>query len=221
VYSALFDLLELSQAHRDNLRGRGLPDADIAKRGYRTLPDRDRARLARVLEHRFGRETCLRVPGLYLKADGGRAWLSVAGWSGLVIPVRDLDHRVVACSIRMDEGAHGGKYRFLSSKGHDGPGPGAPVHLPLDDRSKDVLAVVEGALKADVVTALWDVPAIGLPGVGAWRQMFPMLDALGTKHVRLLFDADAWANPDVGRSLKAAWAALKTHNIPAEIGRWT
>ncbi len=221
VYSALLDLLELSPAHRDNLRSRGLPDTDIARRGYRTLPERDRARLARALEQRFGREVCLRVPGVYRKTDGGRAWLSVAGWSGLVIPVRDVERRVIALSIRLDDGASGGKYRFLSSKGHDGPGPGAPVHVPLDDRPKDVVAVVEGALKADVVTALWDVPAIGLPGVGAWRQMFPVLADLGATRVRLLFDADAWANPDVGRSLKAAWAALKTNNIPAEIGRWT
>ncbi len=221
AYSALLDLLDLSQAHRDNLRRRGLPDADIAKRGFRTLPERERARLARALEKRFGRDVCLRVPGVYLKTEGPRSWLSIAGWSGLVIPVRDGERRVVALSIRLDDGADGGKYRFLSSKSHGGPGPGAPVHVPLDDRPKDVVAVVEGALKADVVTALWDVPAIGLPGVGAWRQMFPVLDALGAKRVRLLFDADAWANPDVGRSLKAAWAALKTHNIPAEIGRWT
>ena len=221
VYSVLLDLLDLSPAHRDNLRHRGLPDADIAKRGYRTLPSRDRARLARALAHRFGRDTCLRVPGLYLKLDGGRSWLSVAGWSGLVIPVRDVQHRVIACSIRLDEAASGGKYRFLSSKSHDGPGPGAPIHLPLDDRPKDVIAVVEGALKADVVTALWDVPAIGLPGVGAWRQMFPVLAELGTTGVRLLFDADAWRNPDVGRSLKAAWAAIKAHNLHAEIGTWT
>ena len=221
VYSALFDLLELSQAHRDNLHGRGLSDVQIALRGYRSMPAQGRARLARALEHRFGRDVCLRVPGVYLKTEGARSWLSIAGWSGLLIPVRDLQHRVVACSIRVDEEAGGGKYRFLSSKSHDGPGPGAPVHLPLDDRPKDVMAVVEGALKADIVTALWDVPAIGLPGVGAWRQMFPVLAELGTTKVRLLFDADAWANPDVGRSLKAAWAALKTHNLPAEIGRWT
>ena len=221
VYSALLDLLELSPAHRDNLHRRGLPDPDIVKRGYRTLPERDRARLARALEQRFTRDVCLRVPGLYLKTEGARSWLSVAGWSGLVIPVRDLQRRIVACSIRLDEGGNGGKYRFLSSKSHDGPGPGAPVHLPLDDRPKDVIAVVEGALKADVVTALWDVPAIGLPGVGAWRQMFPVLAELGTTGVRLLFDADAWRNPDVGRSLKAAWAAIKAHNLHAEIGTWT
>lgn len=220
VYSSLLDLLDLSPAHRDDLRRRGLAEADIAKRCYRTLPERDRARLARTVERKFGRDASLRIPGLYLKSEGGRSWLSVAGRSGLVIPVRDVRGRIVALSIRLDKPDEGGKYRFLSSRSHNGPGPGAPVHVPLDDRPRDVMAVVEGALKADVVTSLWDVPAIGLPGVGAWRRMFPVLKELGCERVRLLFDADAWRNPAVGRSLKAAWAALKSKGIPAEVGRW-
>lgn len=221
AYSALLNLLDLSPAHRDDLRRRGMPEADITRRGYRTLPERDRARLARALEERFGREACLRVPGLHLKTEKARSWLSVGGMPGLLIPVRDAKGRIVALSIRPDEPGDGGKYRFLSSAGHGGPGPGAPVHVPLDGRTRTVVAVVEGALKADVVTALWDVPAIGLPGVGAWRRMFPVLRELGCERVRLLFDADARSNPAVGRSLQAAWTALKSHGIPAEVGRWT
>lgn len=221
VYSALLDLLDLSLAHRDDLRRRGLPDSEIARRGYRTLPERGRGRLARALEERFGREECLRIPGLHLRSEGERTWLSLGGAPGLVIPVRDVRGRIVALSIRLADSADGGKYRFLSSRGHGGPGPGAPVHVPLDGRPREVMAVVEGALKADVVSALWDVPAIGLPGVGAWRRMFPVLEECGCRRVRLLFDADAWSNPAVGRSLKAAWAALKSKGIPAEIGRWT
>src|SRR5262249_8563804 len=54
VYQALLGLLALSQAHREALRGRGFTDEVIDRAGFRTLPDRGRARLARALHQRFG-----------------------------------------------------------------------------------------------------------------------------------------------------------------------
>jgi hypothetical protein len=49
AYSALLAGLQLSKAHREALQGRGLSDAEIDPRGYRSLPVRGRASLARDL----------------------------------------------------------------------------------------------------------------------------------------------------------------------------
>src|SRR6516164_9771720 len=54
VYLALLARLSLSAAHRANLQRRGLPDAEIDTRGYRTLPMQGRAQLAGELRERFG-----------------------------------------------------------------------------------------------------------------------------------------------------------------------
>jgi hypothetical protein len=54
VYSALLAALPLSAAHGDSLRGRGLTDGEVERRGYRSFPVQGRARLARELRERFG-----------------------------------------------------------------------------------------------------------------------------------------------------------------------
>src|SRR5262249_15702721 len=72
------------------LRQRGLSDAEIDRRGYRSLPVRGRACLARDLRERFG-DTLLSVPGFIIKqGKEGRAYLTIAGAAGLLIPVPDL-----------------------------------------------------------------------------------------------------------------------------------
>src|SRR5262245_32126379 len=66
VYSAFLSRLTLSEAHRENLLGRGLPDQAVEHNGYRTLPVQGRARIARELRDRFG-DRLLRVPGFVVK----------------------------------------------------------------------------------------------------------------------------------------------------------
>src|SRR5262249_45476817 len=91
VYRALA-ALRLSAAHRETLRGRGLPETEIAARGYGTLPIGGRGKLASDLRERFG-DAVLRVPGIVTRERDGRRYLSIAGAAGLVVPVRDLAGR--------------------------------------------------------------------------------------------------------------------------------
>src|SRR5262245_23784999 len=131
VYSALLGALTLAPAHHDQLTRRGLPDAAIRQRRYRTLPPHGRAALAKRLVEAFGDQTCAQVPGLYLRRHDGRHWWSLAGAAGLLIPVRNAAGQVIALTVRSDAPDAPAKYSAVSSVHYRGPGPGAQTHVPL------------------------------------------------------------------------------------------
>jgi hypothetical protein len=220
AYSALLARLPLSQAHREALRGRGLSDAEIDCRGYRTLTIRGRARLAGELREQLG-DALLSVPGFHVKpGEGGRPYVTVAGAAGLLLPVRDAGGRVVALLVRRDDAKDGGKYSYLSSAKHGGPGPGAPPHVPLGIVGPAAtVRLTEGALKADIAFALSGLPTVGAAGL-AWRPALDALQALGCKTVRLAFDADCLDKPNVARALVACCEAAVGLGLTVELERW-
>ncbi len=225
VYTIWLELLDLSVQHRAALRQRGLIDAEIDLRGYRTMPLQGRAQLACRLVERFGEATRRTVPGLYVRpGDDGRSWWTLAGAAGILIPVRDLEKRVVALKVRRDDdgGAHGDvpRYTYVSSATYGGPGPGAPVHIPLFQESASTVRVTEGELKADVATTLSCLHTISVPGVSAYRAAIPVLKALRADTVRLAFDADAAGNPHVKRALEGAATAYKVAGFRVELEMW-
>jgi hypothetical protein len=216
VYSALLTRLQLSEVHREALRRRGLGDDEIDRRGYRTLPVRGRAALARALRQEFG-DSLLSVPGFVVKQGmGAKPYVTLAGAAGTLGPVRDLAGRAVALLARRDDASDGrGKSQYLSSTAADDPGPGAPVHVPLGVAGPaEVVRVTEGALKSDLAHVLSGVPTIGLPGVSTWRPALPMLRELGARTVRLAFDMDAQDKPTVARPLAALAEALCRRGKP-------
>lgn len=220
VYLALLASLPLTQTHRENLLGRGLPDAEIDRRGYASLPGPGRAKIARELRERLG-DTMLAVPGFFVRERNGSRYLTIGGPAGMIVPVRDLTGRIVALKIRRDESSRKPKYVFLSSKPHGGPGPGAPVHFPLGIAAPaEIVRVTEGELKADIATALTGVPTISIPGVGSWGAALPALRELGAKTVRLAFDADAATNPHVARALGQLADAIGREGWGIEFERW-
>jgi hypothetical protein len=156
VYQALLGLLELSPAHRSNLRERGLDDDDIDAREYRTLPAEGRPRLtARVAErleewsqpkhpvrHWWSQplkwplsESCRAtdllpsVPG-FVEKDGIKGkYLTIAAppEDVLLIPVCNESSLIVALKARCRGEP---KYLYLTSTKYNGPGPGSPLHFP-------------------------------------------------------------------------------------------
>jgi hypothetical protein len=189
VYRALLTALPLSSAHRQALRQRGLSDVEILRQGYRTLPRGGRAALARRLVDRFGADVCSTIPGLYIVNHDGRPYWNIAGVPGVLIPVRSLDTRIVALKVRADTSEECAKYTYLSSTKHDGPGPGAQVHVPLHaGLHGDMVRITEGELKADVATVLSGMLTIAVPGVAMWRKALPLLEALQPTRALLTFD---------------------------------
>jgi hypothetical protein len=212
--------LILTAPHRDNLRGRGLTDEVIDRNSYRTLLVRGRARLAKELRERFG-DALLQVPGFVVKEKAGQRYVTIAGAAGILVPVRDLEGRVIALKVRRDDPGDGPKYIYVSSANSGGPGPGSPVHVPLGIQApNDVARLTEGELKSDVAFVLTGLPTISIPGAANWRPGLDMLKALGVKTVRLALDMDAKQKPGVARGLLTCAEALVAESYALELERW-
>jgi len=221
VYRALLAALPLSSAHRQALRQRGLPDVEIMRRDYRTLPLEGRAALAMWFVARFGVDVCAQIPGFYTAERDGRRWWSLAGAASLVIPVRDLDGHIVALKVRADDPGDGAKYTTISSAKYGGPSPGAQVHVPLfSGLHSGTVRLTEGELKADIATGLSDVLTIAVPGVALWRTALPALPALQPTRVFLAFDADWRTNPHVAQALGQAAFALVEAGYEVQVEDW-
>lgn len=219
VYTDLLLLLALSPQHRDNLRRRGLSDAEIEARQYRTLPAGGRAELAKRLAEKYG-DLLLRVPGFYVREDGEmRSW-ALAGAVGILIPVRNAAGYIVGLKVRADAPADGPRYTWISSSKHGGPGPGNRIHWPLFSGDTKLVRITEGELKADVATALSGILTLSVPGVSSWRQVLPLLKDCRASVVRLAFDADARENRNVARALERTAQALVGEGYAVEVETW-
>jgi Domain of unknown function (DUF3854) len=199
AYRAALATLRLDDRHRDNLRARGLDDAQIERRGYRTLRRDGRARAARAIERAIGESAMSGVPGVFREQRDGRAWWSLRGAAGLVIPSLDLEGRVVSLKVRADELTEGSRYTAVSSRKHGGPSAAVNVHVPIGarerwERSGD-LWITEGELKADVCTALSAFAIVGIPGVSLWKAAVSITEAINPRRVVIALDAD-WKSPD-------------------------
>jgi hypothetical protein len=213
--------MSLSKAHRESLQQRGLSDEAIDRLGYRSLPIQGRASLARKTAEAIG-DGLVTVPGFVVKSGKeGRPYLTIAGSAGLLIPVRDAAGRIVALLVRRDNSADGGnRYSYLSSTAAGGPGPGSPTHVPLGVTAPcPTCRLTEGALKADIATALSGLPTIGMAGLG-WKPCLEVLAALECKTVRLSLDADAPDNVAVARILADCQVALDSGGMTVELERW-
>jgi hypothetical protein len=214
AYQALLANLSLIEDHRTNLRQRGLPDAEIDRRGYRSLRNTERGRAAKAVHQLLG-DAVLGVPGFVRGAFG----MTLQGEAtGLLVPVRDLQGLVQAIKVRRDQEP---KYLYLSSGG-DGPSPGSPVHIPLGVVAPaPVVRVVEGELKADVTCALDSTPTIGVPGVTQWRPALSVLRELGATTVILAYDApDVHTKPPVFLQMEELWQALRADGFEVEVEDW-
>jgi hypothetical protein len=220
VYSALLASLTLSKAHREKLHHRGLSDANIDERHYRTLPLQGRARLAKKLREQFG-DVALSVPGIAQKQGENGPYLTVAGAAGLLIPIRSVSSRIVALMVRRDEQDGAGKYTYLSSAKYGGPSPGSPVHVPIGVTGPcETLRITEGALKSDIATSLSNTPTIGIPGASIWRVALEIVKQLGATRILLALDVDASHNSNVGRALAQLAEAITSIGYEIAMETW-
>lgn len=234
-YSVLLGMLTLDIEHRNKLRQRGLTDEYIDKFNYKSWP------MARAdIAEKFCKECDPSdVPGFF-KNDKG-TW-RLAGYQGIVIPVRDYNKKIVALKIRADSNLAHGRYLTLSTPqksknktqktyAHGTPGKIA-CHYPLleTDSMADQIIITEGELKADVTTVLSGIYSVSLPGVGMWEWGINIVEQLKPKRVLLAFDADknkmvSSSKPNaepfvVGKSLSKLYLALKEKNCFVSILDW-
>ena len=220
VYNSMLAALPLDASHYQALLDRGLSDHEIERRGYRSMPQAGRYRIAKQLVHQFGQDIIAKAPGLLQReGDRGPYW-TLGGHSGLLIPVRDLDGAIAALVVRCDAPCDGGKYRWFSSRYAGGPSPQIICHVPLHDGDTKVVRLTEGPLKSDIATALSDVLTLGLPGVTSWRLCLPVLEQLRPDLILLSFDSDWRTNPAVARSLGVCARELRKLSYCVDMESW-
>lgn len=236
AYRLLVARSPLLDIDRNALRARGFSEGDIKASGYGSLVERGRAAVARAIVEAVGEELAQRVPGIVQRKseDGsGRVWLSVAGWSGLLIPVRDKAGLIVAMKVRRRGACEGNRYSYLSSLSHGGASPGTPLHVPLAARMlrgrTDIpLVITEGPLKADVACVLAPhvlppgLAVVSVPGVKLWRRAgaVEFAKAWGAPSVLVAYDADACENVDVADAAEDLRNALEQSGIRVGVMQW-
>ena len=230
VYRSMHSNLYLNASHTKHLtQERQLSGEAIQRRGYQSWGQGDRmlrSRLAEILHDLHG-GIVLDVPGFLLR-DQGRAYLTLGGPAGILIPVQNADGQIVAHQIRTDTPSKSGKYVWLSSTSRGGPGPGSPVHVarplsPLPTPSGRVW-LTEGPLKADIACDRLHEVVLALPGAQADKHFLATLQRLQergeVKELIIALDSDHHEKPAIARArLKLAEIAAR-HGIPVSLADW-
>lgn len=228
AYRTVLASLRLDDVEIESLQRRGLDRASIALNGYRTLPDTGRAALARAVIREIGEDAAACVPGIAWRQDGGRGWWTFAGWSGLLVPVRDADGCIGALKVRRRDPVEDGsrRYVYITSSTRGGASARAGLHVPLAvramrDEGAERLVITEGELKADVATYLLGEPVVGLPGVAAFSVAVELAAAWKPRQVVVALDMDAATNLIVARGTRALVELLRGDGHSVQLWRWS
>lgn len=226
AYRVALAQLRLDDTDREGLVRRGLDVDTIARGSYRSLNIEGRARVARAVVDAVGEASAVGVPGIYRAEADGRSWWSFGGSAGLVVPVRDIEGRVVALKIRRREADADPRYIYVSSAKRGGATAEIAAHVPVAAlalrASSRRLVLTEGELKADVSTALLGEPVVSLPGVGAWRAGVELARVWGARHVAIALDHDEKprARLVVSRAALSILGALRAEGINVALWQW-
>jgi hypothetical protein len=223
VYRRLLSLCRLSGKHRQDLLARGCSSEEITVASYATLPLQGRARICKQI--REGNVLSLDgVPGFYLGNGERRAYWTLAGSPGLLIPCHAPDGRIRGLRIRPDDTGGAGKYRWLSSaKRSGGVGSGVHCHIARPAVVQDSRVwIVEGEIKANISAPRLGAVVVSIPGVDTWTQALPDLAELLPDCGRVVVALDSdWR--DKLAVHQAAWnlvMALETLGYNTEVALW-
>jgi len=193
VYSAMLNHLLLSDAHRDNLRERGLSDERIEQNEYRSMPTGESSRLflSSMLSNFHELDGVL---GFY--EDKGGRW-TLAGAPGLLVPYRDRDGLIQGLQIRRDDECDR-KYRWLASTNFKrGTKSGTHIHI-TGNLDSNTLYITEGGLKGDVASYLDDEALfVCIAGVSAIEGLKDAVSSLNVSNIVIAMDMDKISNKQV------------------------
>jgi hypothetical protein len=212
--------LELNQQHRAALRLRGLSDEAINRSGYVST---GWTLYADDIERAMQPYDLSGVAGFYKE---GHTWRLVDAPPGFLVPVRDTASRISGLMIRRDGVTGSGKYVWLSSVNRpEGTTSGAPVHFAKPEliEHADELIITEGALKADVIAHLSNMPVAGVAGVSTFgatfaaslRRRFASL-----RNIVIAYDRDMLENEHVYGALRRLTAQLERERFQVRIRTW-
>lgn len=230
VYRSFLKLLALKKAHKHYLLSQSWPLDLIASSKIRSMPvctisstfEDSRHRVAAALVREFG--SLEGVPGFYTEPDG--TW-TIAGASGLLIPLYDQNGHMYRLRLRLDHpkldenGKEKNKYNNFSSFRESAAPDGSLVnayskgcrsgsHIGLyENHVRDdytVCYVTEGEKKSLYANYILHNPIISVPGVNSFKKLLTpindsnVLDYLYAKGCRIIviaYDSDKLVNEAV------------------------
>jgi hypothetical protein len=213
VYGKLIDLSPATLypsaliAGEKGLLARGLSECHFDNYGGLPAGSRERDRIARLLlqeiNGHFPDACSLRgVPGFWEDRQGVHLWKPKDYlMPRLLIPVRDGSGRIQACQTRLPFAAKKGlRYLWLSSSDlPHGTGSGSPLHFRfrLNDLPRAAwIVIVEGVLKADVLSAIHpELYIVATPCVTANHAA--LVELARGRLVWIGFDQDHYSNETV------------------------
>jgi len=226
AYLAMLGVFQLAADDRKRLHGRGITDAEINARGYRTFEQSRSAAAFSAGVAAVGADSLALVPGF----DVSRKAIRCAHDKSILIPVRDLQGLILGVRVRVpDEKVNDGesKYRWLSSRSQrtnpNGPKAETRAHVPLGtSANSDIVRVVEGEFKADIATITdpQKIPTISIPGVQSSGRAFPVIEKMGAKSIRIAFDADFRTNDAVAKALLAFIGEAEKRGLSVGVETW-
>jgi hypothetical protein len=194
-------------AGEKGLLARGLSECHFGNYGGLPADSIERDRIARLLvqetSNQFSVADSLRgVPGFWEDRCGVHLWKPKDYFlPRLLIPVRDGSGRIQACQMRIPFAAKKGlRYLWLSSSDlPHGTGSGSPLHFRfrLADLPRDArIVIVEGVLKADVLSAIRpELYIVATPCVTANHSA--LVELTHGRRVWIGFDQDHYSNETV------------------------
>ena len=158
------------------------------------------------------------MPGLY-ENEAGR-W-SMAGAAGMLVPVRNIEGRIVALKIRADEAGEGSKYTLSEFHKVWGPRSRLAGARPAARRAGFERREVD---RRRTQGGRCHCPRRHAHGVDARglivEAALEVARSLGSGVVHLAFDADAKHNEQVARALRESYRTLKGRGFEVVLETW-
>ena len=194
VYQALIGLLSLNEKHKDDLRKRGLSEAEIIRmeeKGYRsTAASESRSVARKLIKQGFRLEG---VPGFFLNKSGDWEIAFYPKNAGYLCPVWTEEGLLAAFQVRLEHPYKKRKYVWLTSTNMEkGCSGGSPVGIS-GNPGADTIYVTEGILKAEIAYQRTGKTYLGNPGVMNHKELRRTLTCLkkqGLKNVYECYDMD-------------------------------
>jgi len=226
VYSDLLSNLKVRGSHEQRLVDkRGFTQVEVEHLGYRSFPTQGEWNdLSKILIPKY-KALLIRVPGFsgheLVFADGSKkAEIRLDGDpNSLLVPIRDVEGRIVGCQIRHDMGG------YSPLTGASSPRSCAaflPPHVPLHDADADLSTVglTEGTFKADFATLRLGYVTIGVQNATAYPKAADIVTTMNVTRIVFHADADARSKPHVAQGLATGLSTYASRGHQLALTRW-
>lgn len=216
VYEDILRLAEIDETRINSLRNRGFSKSQVQSLQFGYIASTQKlSHIQSKIVEKY-KDGLILVPG-FVRNKGGQITLVGNDYKGLLIPMRNLEGKVVGLKTRRPQGTP--KYLIWSS-------PNAKayttLHFPMGFDPKAItVRVTEGELKADLAQVRTNIPTISISGVTQWRECLEPLAKIAPKKILIAFDyKDVLEKPQIKQTLWEFGNELIGHGYEVGVETW-